>query len=291
MIDMAQEALVAIPQGQVTGENRGHLAELIKANVLANFAYYRRSRLLIAFLLISLLLTALQCLPALFTDSGVQAFNTLQGIFSTLNLYLLLFAGCLGLFIISTNVRSRSLKMVFTKPCPPSVWLASAFLSAVAVSLLLNLMVLGGAVVLSFWWHVPIRAGLVFISLDTFIASVGIIAYLTLLASLVHPAIAVIFAVIFNAGMFYDIQVWTRSSIRSGNSSVALRALDSLFYYLYILLPMFHAFEKKTEGIYSSMRVLHGEWKYLLYALGYVLALSAFCYLVALFALQRKRYI
>jgi hypothetical protein len=289
--DTAQESLVTIPQGQATGGKGGHFVELIRANVLANFAYYRRSRLLIAFLLISLLLTALQCLPALFTDSGVQAFNTLQGIFSTLNLYLLLLAGCLGLFIISSNLRSRSLKMVFTKPCPPSVWLASAFVSAVAISLLLNLTVLGGAVVLSFCWHLPIRAGLVFISVDTFLASVGIIAYLTLLASLVHPAIAVTFAVIFNAGAFYDMQLWTRSTIHSGNSSVSLRILDRLFYYLYILLPMFHAFEKRTEGIYSSMRVLHGEWKYLLYSFGYVLALSAFCYLVALSALQRKRYI
>lgn len=291
MSEMAKDPLLALPQDQAIGRKQGHLTELIRANVLANFAYYRRSRLLMAFLLISLLLTGLECLPALFTNSGVQAFNTLQGIFSTLNRYLLLFAGCLGLFIISSNIRGRSLKMVFTKPCPPSVWLLSAFLSAVAVSLLLNLLVLGGAVVLSFCWHVPIRAGLVFISLDTFVASVGIIAYLTLLASLVHPAIAVIFAVIFNASTFYDVQFWTRSVIRAGNSSMALRVLDKLFYYLYILLPMFHSFAKQTEGIYSSMRVMHSEWKYLPYSLGYVLALSAFCYLLALRALQNKRYI
>ncbi len=267
------------------------MPELLRANVLANFAYYRRSRLLVAFMLVFLLLTGLSSLPALFTDSGVQSFNALQEIFSDLNGFLLLCAGSLGLFIISSHLRSRSLKMVFTKPCPPSLWLASAFLSAVAVSLLLNCVVLASAVVLSLGWHVPVRAGLVFVSVDTFIASVGIIAYLTLLASLVHPAIAVTFALVFNADMFYAAQVWTQGAIRSGNSSVALRALERLFHYLYLLLPMVHAFGKKTESIYRSLRVPHGEWKYLLYSFGYALALSAFCYFSALFALQRKRHI
>jgi ABC-type transport system involved in multi-copper enzyme maturation permease subunit len=267
------------------------MAELLRANILANFAYYRRSRLLLAFLLVFLLLTGLSSLPALFTDSGVQTFNTLQGIFSELNGFLLFFAGGLGLFIISSHLRNRSLKMVFTKPCPPAVWLASAFLSAVAVSLLLTCVVLASAVMLSLGWHVPIRAGLVFIAADTFVASVGIIAYLMLLATLVHHAIAVTFALIFNADMFYAVQTWTQAAIRAGNSSVFLHVLERLFHYLYLLLPMVHAFDKKTEGIYSTLRVLHGEWKYLLYSFGYALALSAFCYSFALFFLQRRKHI
>jgi ABC-type transport system involved in multi-copper enzyme maturation permease subunit len=267
------------------------MTELLRANVLANFAYYRRSRLLLAFTLVFLLLTGLSSLPAIFINSGVRNFNALNGIFSELNGFLLFFAGGLGLFIISSHLRNRSLKMVFTKPCSPAMWLVSAFLSAVAVSLFLNSIVLTSAFVLSLGWHLPVRAGLVFVSVDTFVASVGIISYLILLATLVHPAIAVTFALIFNADLFYEVQMWTQAVIRSGNSSAALRALDRFFHYLYLLLPMVHAFGKKTENIYSSLRVLHGEWKYLLFAFGYALVLSAFCYSLALFALQRKRYI
>jgi ABC-type transport system involved in multi-copper enzyme maturation permease subunit len=267
------------------------MAELIWANTLANFAYYRRSRLLLAFMLVFLLLTGLSSLPPLFTDSGVQTFNALQGIFSELNVFLLLFAGGLGLFIISSHLRNRSLKMVFTKPCTPAVWLASAFSSAVAVSLLLNGIVLASIVALSLGWHVPVRAGLLFVSADTFIASVGIIAYLMLLGTLMHPAMAVTFALIFNADMFYDAQFWAQALIRSGNSSLFVRIIERVFHCLYLLLPMVHAFGKKTEGIYTSLRVMHGEWKYLLFSLGYALALSAFCYFVALFALQRKKHI
>src|SRR5260370_31546453 len=107
------------------------MAELLRANLLANFAYFRRSRLLLAFILVFLLLTGLSSLPPLFMHSGVQSFNALRQIFSVLNGFLLFFSGGLGLFIISSHLRSRSLKMVFTKPCSPALWLISAFLSAV----------------------------------------------------------------------------------------------------------------------------------------------------------------
>lgn len=267
------------------------MAEVLRANILANFAFYRRSRLLMAFALAFLLLTGLSSLPALFNDDGVKTFNALQQIFSILNVFLLFLAGGLGLFIVSSHLRNRSLKMVFTKPCSPALWLASAILSAAIVSLLLNAVVLSSAVVLSLIWKVPVRAGLVFVSADTFIASLGIIAYMVLLATLAHPAIAVTFALIFNAQMFYGAQMWTQAAIRAGSSSVALRVLEHIFHGLYLALPMIHAYGKQTEGINTSLRVLHGDWKYPLYSLGYVLVLTAFCYFVALFALQRKRHI
>jgi ABC-type transport system involved in multi-copper enzyme maturation permease subunit len=267
------------------------VAELLRANVLANFAYYRRSRLLLAFLLVFLLLTGLFSLPPLFTQSGVQSFNALQEIFTELNEFLLFFAGGLGLFVISSHLRSRSLKMVFTKPCSPAMWLSSALVSAVAVSLLLVTVVLGSGVAFSVGWHLPVRAALVFISADTFIVSIQIIAYLMLLTTLAHPAIAATFALIFNAELFYDGQMWASAMIRAGNSSVWLRILERIFHSLYLVLPMFHVFGKKTEGVYNSLRVAPGDWKYLLYSLGYAVVLSAFCYFVTLFALQRKKHI
>ncbi len=267
------------------------MTELLKANILADFAYYRRSRLLLAFLLLFLLLTGLESLPPLFANSGVQSFNALQQIFSELNGYLLVLCACLGLFIISSHLRNRSLKMVFTKPCPPALWLLSAFLSAVIVSLLLNFVVLASTTFLSLVWHVSVRPGLVFLSAETFVVSVGLIAYLMLLATLVHPALAAICTLIFNAYLFYGAQVWTEAVIRSGNTGFWLRVLKGLFHWLYLVFPILYPFGKETEGVHVSLRVMHGEWKYLLYSFGYALTLSAFCYCVALFALQRKKHI
>src|SRR5262249_59974931 len=94
----------------------------------------------------------LSSLPALFMNSGVQTFNSLQQIFSVLNTFLLFFSGGLGLFIMSSHLRGRNLKMVFTKPCSPALWLASAFLAAVAVALLLYFIVVGSGGVFFLVW-------------------------------------------------------------------------------------------------------------------------------------------
>jgi hypothetical protein len=132
--------------------------------------------------------------------------------------------------------------MVFTKPCPPAVWLVSTFLSAVIVALLLNVVVLGGMTVLSMLWHVPVRSGLIFVAADTFFASIGLAAYLMLLATLVHPAVAAIVAIIFNADMFYDGQLWAQSAIRAGNHNPGLRALERVFQFLYLAAPILRPF-------------------------------------------------
>jgi ABC-type transport system involved in multi-copper enzyme maturation permease subunit len=267
------------------------MAELLKANVLTDLTYYRRSKLLLAFALVFLLLTALQSWPPIFMNSGVQNFNSLQQIVSVLNFFLLILAAGMGLLIISSHLRNRSLKMVFTKPCPPELWLLSAYLSAGAMSLFLNLVVFGGGMAMSALWHIPVRTGLVFISAETFAVSLGLIAYLMVLAMIMHPALAAIVALIFNADLFYQFDVWTKAAIRSGNSSLALRIVEHLFHGLYVLLPMVYPFDKQTQNIHTSLRVMSGEWKYLPFSLGYALALSAFCYCVALFALKRKNHI
>ncbi|HWC16228.1 MAG TPA: hypothetical protein VG498_04410 [Terriglobales bacterium] len=267
------------------------MVELFRANIVANLAFYRRSRLLLAFAMVFLLLTGLRSLPSMFTQSGVQRFNTLQEIFGGLNFFLLVLAAGLGLFIISSHLRNRSLKMVFTKPCTPAVWLASAFLTAVLVTFVMSCVLLGSATILSLIWGVPVRAGLLFVSADTFVASVGLIAYLMLLGMLAHPAIAVVFALIFNGDLFYGGQVWALATIRSGQSSLALRLLARVFHFLYLVLPMVHPFSEKTDVAYTSLRVTNADWKYILYSVGYALTLSAFCYFASLFALQRKNHI
>lgn len=267
------------------------MAELLKANILTHFAYYRRSRLLLAFLIVFLVLTFLFSLPLFFFGSGVKGFNALHQVYTTLNWFILLFTAGVGLFVISSHLRNRSLKIVFTKPCTPAVWLLSAFLSAVAVSFALNAVILGGSLLASLIWHLPVRTGLLFGSAYSFTTSVGLIAYMMLLATLVHPAIAVTFALVFNASLFYSTNLWTESVIRSGNSHGILRFLNHLFHSLYMTLPILHVSDDKTSGILDSLHVPHGSWKFLLYSAGYSAALSLFCYAVALLALQRRKHI
>ncbi len=267
------------------------MTEMLKANILAHLAYFRRSRILLAFGIVALLLVALMSLPSMFINSGVQKFNQLRELLSTFGDFLVLLSAGISLFLISSHLRNRSLKMVFTKPCPPSLWLFSSYLASVIVVFVLNLAVYLTTMLLSYWWHLPVRAGLAFVCCEAFLGCVCVMAYLFLLATVAHPALAAVCALIFNAGIFYDADFWTRTLIRSGNPSHALRVLEKVFFGLYLALPMFRPFSDKTDKISASLRVLSGEWKYLAFALGYTLALSAFFYFLSLAALQRRRHI
>ncbi len=267
------------------------MTELFKANFVADLIYFRRSRLLLGFALVFLLLISLSIMPSLFAASGVQKFNILVQIVESLHFFTQIFAAALALMVVSSHLRNRSLKMVFTKPCTPALWLASAFAAAIAVILAISITVLVCSLGLSFCWHLSVKTGLLFSALDNLIASVGTLVYVALMAMLLHPAIAVIVVLVFNANTFYGAQFQMLALMRAGNSSTTLRVLERMFHYLYLIAPVFHAFEDKTSTVVSSLRVTHGEWRYLAYSLGYVLVLSAFCYCVALFALQRKRHI
>ena len=266
------------------------MGELLRVNTLTHLRYFRRSRLLLAFGLVFLLLASLGSLPAIFANSRVASFESLKDIFLTFNEFIIFFGAALGLLVMSSHLSNRSLKMVFTKPCPPPVWLGSALLASALVTLLLTGFVLFCAVALSFLWHVPVRAGLVFISLDTFLAAVGLAAYFIFLATIVHPAIAVAFALVFNASLFYWLRIYVHDALQAAGKGVVLKGLEHLFHFLYLMVPMTRAFESKTRAIYSSFRVPAHHWVYLLYSFGYTLALSALFYLLALFFLQRKRF-
>jgi len=267
------------------------MGELVRANTLTLLTYFRRSRLLLAFGLVVLLLTALGSLPAIMANSKVASFDSLRDIFRTFNMFLIVFGCALGLLVMSSHLSDRSLKMVFTKPCPPPVWLGSAFLASALVSLLLTGFVLLFAVALSLLWHIPVRAGLVFISLDTFLAAVAMSAYFIFLATIVHPAIAVAFALVFNASLFYYLRITVHNALHEAAKGIIfLKGLEHIFHFLYLMVPMTRAFESKTGAIYSSFRVPAHDWLYLLYSFGYTLAISALFYLLALFFLQRKRF-
>ena len=247
--------------------------------------------MLLAFAVVFLVITFLFSLPGLFFSSNVQTFSTLKDTFGALNWLLVVFSAGLGLFIVSSHLHARSLKMVFTKPCPPTVWLASAFLAAVLASLMINSVIWMTAVTASLIFHLHVVAGLLYMSLETFAASVGMIAYLMFLATVIHPVIAAVFVLIFNSTTFYDLLMWTEGAIQGGSKSVALRILKDIFYFFYMVLPMSHPFAKHSDPIRASLRVGPAEWPYVLYSLGYALALSALCYCLSLFFLQKKRLI
>lgn len=265
------------------------LAEMFWANVRVHLIYFRRSRLILVFGLVMVVLAALFSLPALFVRSQVQGFSILRGAFIDLNELLILFGSALGLVIVSSHLRAHNLKMIFTKPCPPALWVGSVLTATVTVTLVLDAIILAVALAVSSVYRLPVEGGLTYIALDSLIASVGMIAYLMFLAMVMHPVIAGTFALLLGPWTFSLLEKTTVAGTMAGKGSAFLRVLQNVFHFCYMVLPMVHACGAKTKNIYSSLQVGTGEWCYLLYSFGYALALAALCYCLALLFLQRKQ--
>ena len=269
------------------------MTEILKANLLANFAFFRRSRLLYAFAIVFFLLTALTSTPRCSSNRISETLTRCSRSpkfwhFSTSlvfgqpgafrhdfppthsqpedGLHQTMFPGALAL------LRVPFLRFCFPWHCMR--WCCSPLFS------------------IAWWWHLAVISGLVFLFANFFGYSVGIIAYLMLLGSIVHPAIAVVVAVLFNADIFYSI--WTSTlamSIYNKSSPRAARPGTSLS------LPVSRA--SNLLPLLGQGSKLHPDpprhpWRMEIppaYTLGYSLALSAFCYCLALFALQRRKHI
>src|SRR5215831_7905730 len=107
------------------------MTELLRANLVAHLTFYRRSRLLLAFLILFAVLTTLATVPQFFVDSGVQNFNKLHEILRNHQFLLKPFAAGLGLFMCrSTFAAAVQSPLLLEIPNPSEI--------AEADSLLLN---------------------------------------------------------------------------------------------------------------------------------------------------------
>lgn len=96
-------------------------------NTVMHFKYFIRNHVLLGIVAIYALYMIVLLMPG-FTGDSVS-----------LSVYQLVFlnyiVSCLmALMLISENLKSRCVKMVLTKPCPPDAWLASCFLSIIIIS-------------------------------------------------------------------------------------------------------------------------------------------------------------
>lgn len=265
------------------------MSEMFWANVRAHGIYYRRSRIIMAFALILLVLAVLTAIPALLAGSRFQGFGVMRELFLSLNGLLIFFSAALGLLIVSSHLRARNLKMVFTKPCPPWLWLVSALAATAGVTLAIDGLILLIALVVSAVYRMPVQGGLIYIALATLFASIGMIAWLMLLAMVMHPAIAAAVAVIFGPWTFRSLDMLTSVRLSQGKGGLFLRSLRDLFHFCYMALPMVHAYRVELSRVASSLRVQAGAWRFIPYSLGYAAALAALCCCLALLRLRRKQ--
>jgi hypothetical protein len=267
---------------------------LIRSNIATNLLFYRRNRLLVAATTFIVVLMVIFSIPGFLFSSKTQHLELLKQILHLVTGFATILTCGLGLMLVSQHIRDRSVKMVFTKPCLPEVWLLSSFLSAGLVAAVLYAFSLLLASILSVVWGIPFQTGIFFIVLNSFFQAMSLMAFATFLSVVLHPVLALFFLLIFQEGFFYQIKVLLMGGITTlgaGTAATALKIAKTVVDVLYMLWPTFSPYETKMVQLSSSLRGADVDWTYLALAIVYAIVLTALFYFLTDYVLKRKRYI
>ena len=257
-------------------------------NTRVHLRFYARNRLLLAFGLVMLLFFGLTLVPMLMFETSSDRFNMLRMITVQMSGYALVFTASLGLFAISSHLRNRNVKMVLTKPCLPEIWLGSIFLSASLVAVLIYAIVTLAVAAIGWLWGIPWQWGFVFVALDGACRALIQMAFLTCLGTAFHPVVAVLIAMFFNEGIFYQLKYLLAGAIAADGSKPWLLAASVVCDAFYMVMPMAEPLSNRTESVYNSLRAGVGDWLNLVGVVGYSLLLCAFLFLVSDYVLRRR---
>lgn len=266
----------------------------VMATTGVNFKFYRRNRLILAAFLLILLVVGLSTIPALFFITKSQHLSIITMVSSMLSGIATIITPALGLLLISHHLGNRSAKMVFTKPCLPEAWLLASSLSAAAVAAVFYAVIFVVCFVLFVVWSIPFQWGLVYVLLNDFAHALIWLGYLSFLAVVFHPVVAVLVVVIFQEGTFYGLKLLLLSGIKAagaGNIAFFLSCAKWVVSAIYLLVPATHPFQEKTGEVYKSLRGADADWPALFATWGYTMGISLLFFLLATWFLKRKRLI
>jgi hypothetical protein len=264
------------------------MTEQISANVGVLLKFYARNRLLLVVTLLLLVLAVLTVAASLVYGSTSAHFDIIVEAVTTLNGYSLVLSAALGLFAISSHLRQRSVKMVLTKPCLPEVWIASVFLSALIVSTMLYTLNLLFGIGLSLVWKVPIQSGLFFLAIEGLLRAAIVLVYVSFLAVVVHPVLAILVAFVFNEGIFDGLRTMLLTAIQTTGGNPVLPALEWLTYAIYMILPTFDPYSRQTQSVGESLRTSAADWIVLLRTSAYSATALGLFFLLSIWALKRR---
>ena len=265
------------------------MLDQLRANLGTHLKFYRRNRLLLVLALLFALLAGLSITFSLIFSSTTGRFEIIHGVVSQLDNFAFVLVAALGLFLISSHLRNRSLKMVLTKPCPPETYLASVFLSAAVVRTALYVAILSFGLILCGFWRIPIQSGFFFfVTAESLLQGLIVMAYLTFLSVVMHPIPAVLIALILNEGIFYQLRFALLTAIKTTRGNPLLPVIEKATYLLYMILPIYQPYSEKTESVHESLRTRAADWGTLGQVALYMVAITGLCFCLSDLALRRK---
>ncbi|HOK80393.1 MAG TPA: hypothetical protein PK303_06250 [bacterium] len=269
----------------------------ILSNIKADLIFFSRNGWLIGIVAVLVLHALLSFIfGGLIPLYHANRFENIQNIVGSINNYGFIIVVALGIVTIFSHSTQRCLKMVFTKPCLPDVWIFSLFLSIAIVAILIFFLSFLTGSLLFVIWKVPYQPGLIFVCIKECCEAMIMSFFLLLLSLIVHPLIAVFLITVLNESSLYYICLSVRAALESTSTfsfwhAFWLNISKSVSEILYRTVPIINPYAEKFNEVVKSWLVLSEDWAHLTV---YVLYTMVASWLMAIFsteALKKKRLI
>lgn len=265
----------------------------ILANIKTDLMFFFRNGLLL--LIFTILVTQtimsvfLRNLLGAYRGSGFEAIKNFTETFNNFG-YILVVA--VGIVTVFSHSSQRCLKMVFTRPCPPEIWMASLAISITIVATVLFFLSFFVGSLLFVVEEIPYQSGLVFVCIQKWCEALIVSFFLLLLSLVIHPVLAIFLICVMNERSLYWLHLLIKAALQNASSFTRAFLLDlakSLTGLLYRIFPVQVPYEEQFSEIARSWIVLPRDWFHLMIFVAYTFAFCCLIILLASEVLKRKR--
>lgn len=250
-------------------------------NTLINFKFFRRNHMLLGIVSIFLFYVLLLMIQNFSRDS--------LSLFVTQMVFVNYIISCvMAVMLISEHLKSRCIKMVLTKPCPPEAWVGAIFMSIIIISATITIATIIYTVIYFSIGKIEFRSEFICFIIYMFFSSLVAVSFLATLAFLFSPVISVMIAIFFNPAWISGFYSMMATSILHGTGNLFEIILTPLFFLIYIASPIYGGFIDPSKFLSKTNLIAGSDWVVLgLYAI-YAILFSILMFLISVFILRKR---
>jgi len=269
------------------------MLKLLKANIVVNLQFYIRNKLILFLAMILLVGFGFSLVPILAYSSVNERFNNILFIINEMVYFAKIFLAAVALISIWYHTSNKCVKLIFTKPCSPELWVLSHYLSAALVYLVMLIFIFFIYTLLSFIYGVNFQSGVFVWIFVKFVYGMILFSYLLMLSSWFHPVVAFLISTMFSESVFYYLAIMFRNGKDFFDNIIAVTIFNSIgkvFKAVYYTLPDMSPLIEKFDSLNTGLRLPANWITYMIGIFVYTTIFFAFSYSLTVFSLRKKRF-
>lgn len=260
------------------------MLETVRVHTVVHLKCLQRNRVALGFALVVTIALASYVLPGLILTDDTNRFEALRDLALTLHRVVGLGTAGVGLLLLWTHRRARSIKLVATSASPFEAWVGSLFVTAALTGIAAQAFVAGIVYGLSLCWNVTYQYGFLYLPLDRFVESLIALGVITAVSAALHPVLTVMVVTVVSDTLAHQLRLGL-DGLPDGPGVRLFRGVAAGLYYA---VPAMDPFGEHTSGFLRSMRVTSSDWRYLAWSVAYALLVTALGWCATVAVLRRR---